>query len=113
MSFGQLEDFETLIKYGEGNYWPHLDKIMAVMIRPAIKAGSKFVIEEYNDKSVEKRAEFLKNTLSVSDIWGITLFFYHIVQDYLNRIITTFLKKVQDLVTNEQKSLEMFGVGSQ
>lgn len=116
ISWGQFTDFEMYVEQG---FWQNADKIIAMMIRPAEQVKTKwyqrkqFKIAEYDSASVNERAEIFGSTLSVADVWGIALFFYHIVRSYFNHITTSFLRKVQDLQTNGLKSLEKYGGGYQ
>lgn len=86
MSFGEFADLDTLMTKKPEEMLDYLHIITAIMYRPIIneKSKHKFEIEEYNQITLEDRAELFKKKLDVEVALGGQFFFTQFVRNCLN-----------------------------
>lgn len=86
MSFGEFADLDTLMTKKPEEMLDYVHIITAIMYRPIIseKSKHKFEIEEYNQVSLEERAELFKKKLNVEVALGGQFFFTQFVRNCLN-----------------------------
>jgi hypothetical protein len=86
MSFGEFADLDTLMTKKPEDMLDYIHIITAIMYRPIIseKTKHKFEIEEYNQVTLEERAELFKKKLDVEVALGGQFFFTQFAKNYLN-----------------------------
>ena len=86
MSFGEFADLDTLMTKKPEEVLDYLHIITAIMYRPIVEETSKhkFKIEQYNQESLEERAELFRNKLDVEVALGGQFFFTQFAKNYLN-----------------------------
>lgn len=97
MSFAEFVDLDTLMNKEPQDIMNNLHIICAIMFRPIISEKSEhdFLIEEYDVKTMEIRAELFKKELDVKYVLGGQFFFSRFVNLSLNIIpLYSILKKL-------------------
>jgi hypothetical protein len=87
LTLGEWIDIEHYIT--NGNMIDNLHYLVAIFYRKVIKEGDEYFdyeIEPYNDIKLEGRAKLFQHNANVMDVYGISVFFYHIVSELMNSI---------------------------
>lgn len=86
MSFGEFADLDTLMTKTPDEVLDYLHIITAILYRPIISKDKKkkFVIERYNQDTLEERAELFKNKLDVEVSLGAQFFFTQFARNVSN-----------------------------
>jgi len=86
MSFAEFVDLDSLMNKESNEIIANLHIICAIMFRPIVsqKADHDFLIEEYDVKTMEERAELFKKELDVKYVLGGQFFFSQFVRESLN-----------------------------
>lgn len=92
MSFGEFADLDTLMTKKQEEYLDYLHIITAILYRPITKQKSehKFEIEEYNQHSLDDRAELFRDQLDVKYMLGSQFFFTLFAKSYSTHIPISF-----------------------
>lgn len=65
--------------------WANMHKVMSILYRPVkSRKGDKYIIEEYDFVSANKRATLFKDKMSMNIVTGAAAFFLTIAADYIN-----------------------------
>lgn len=77
LTFGEFADLDTLMTKKPDEFLDYVHITTAILYRPITKSKSehKFEIEEYNQPSLNERAELFKNKLDVKYMLGSQFFF--------------------------------------
>lgn len=90
ITMGEFVDIESYIKDGVNK---NLHKILSVLYRPIIKEeGEKYQIEPYIPN--KDRAELFKDTLTVGDFNGASVFFLNLGKELLNHSANSLMQKM-------------------
>jgi hypothetical protein len=89
LTLGEWIDIEHYIV--NSDIIDNLHYITAILYRKVVKEGDEYFdyeIEPYTDIQLEGRAKLFKYNANIEDIYGIALFFYLIVSELWNNIIS-------------------------
>ena len=131
LTLGEWIDIEHYIT--NGNIIDNLHYLVAIFYRKIIKEGDEYFdyeIEPYNDIKLEGRAKLFQHNAYIMDVYGIVVFFYHIVSELMNNIgyystemtmeekITRIMNRINDteakkkLMQLQEKSQLENGIGN-
>lgn len=108
LTLGEWIDMEHYIL--NSDVISNLHYITAILYRKIVKEGDEYFdyeIEPYTDVQLEGRANLFKYNAKITDIYGISVFFYHIASELWNNIISysptmTMEEKVMMIIQRTQ-----------
>ena len=100
MSFAEFIDLDTLLNKKPEEIMGNLHIICAMMFRPIIKKKKEhdFLIEEYDMKTLEERAELFRHKLDVKYVLGGQFFFSQFANQYLNYSRLSLIQKSKNII---------------
>lgn len=106
LSLGEWIDIEHYVT--QRDIIENLHYIAAIFYRKITKEGDEYFdyeIEDYGNVRLEGQAKFFKHNMKLVDMYGTVVFFYHIVNEFLNSMTYSSITPTQEMMMEKVEML--------